>query len=105
MHSLRSLIYFANHGQVRTQQDEQLNHQVGCLNLLTNMVIVWNTVYIDKALQQLQLEGYQITDEDRRRIWPTRHRHINLYGAYYFNPKEIGKKRTLRNLRQPGLQP
>ena len=31
------------------QQDEQLRNQVGCLNLVTNAVIVWNTVYINQV--------------------------------------------------------
>ncbi|MEM8810446.1 MAG: Tn3 family transposase [Cyanobacteria bacterium P01_G01_bin.38] len=44
LHSLRSLFIFANQGELRSQQDEQLHSQVGCLNLVTNAIIVWNTV-------------------------------------------------------------
>ncbi|MBP0001591.1 MAG: Tn3 family transposase [Cyanobacteria bacterium SID2] len=90
---------------MKSERDEQLHHQVGCLNLITNLVIVWNTVYIAEVIQQLRLEGQTIQDQDLMHIWPTRHAHINVYGKYHFNPKDIGQKRALRSLRMSGLQP
>ncbi|NJL52667.1 MAG: transposase [Hydrococcus sp. SU_1_0] len=81
--------------------DDQLLNQVGCLNLVTNAIIVWNTVYIDKVVQQLRQEGRFIDDEDLKFIWPTRHKHINVYGQYYFDEKRLRKKRPLRALRNP----
>ncbi|WP_442786357.1 Tn3 family transposase [Leptothoe sp. PORK10 BA2] len=40
LHSLRSHLFFANQGELRSQQDDQLRNQVGCLNMVTNAVIV-----------------------------------------------------------------
>ena len=79
LHSLRAHLFYANQGQIRGQSDEQLHHQVGCLNLVTNAIIVWNTVYIEKVVQKLQQQGQVVKDEDLMRIWPTRHAHINIY--------------------------
>lgn len=76
-------------------------NQVGCLNLVTNAIIVWNTVYIDKVVQQLQQEGYAVDDENLKHIWPTRHAHINVYGQYHFDKKRLRKKHPLRALRNP----
>ena len=36
-------------------EDDQAN-QVGCLHLLTNAVMVWNTVYMQAALDAIQQE-------------------------------------------------
>ena len=101
LHSLRSQLFYANQGELKTQQDDQLLNQVGCLNLVTNAIIVWNTVYIDKVVQQLRHEGYSIDDENLKHIWPTRHAHINVYGQYHFDRKRFGKGHPLRTLRNP----
>ena len=101
LHSLRSHLFYANQGEIKTRQDDQLLNQVGCLNLVTNAIIVWNTVYINKVVQQLRLEGYSVDDEDLKYIWPTRHTHINIYGQYHFDKKRLRKKHPLRALRNP----
>lgn len=105
LHSLRSHLFYANQGQVLELSDEQLLHQVGCLNLVTNAIIVWNTVYIQRVVQSLREQGHLITDEDLSQIWPTRHAHINIYGRYHFNLDHIGKEQPFRPLRQSGSQP
>lgn len=101
IHSLRSHIFFANQGKVKGKPDEQLKNQVGCLNLVSNIIIVWNTIYIEKAVEQLRKEGHTINDEDLMHIWPTRHRHINVYGRYIFDIDAIRKLKKLRKLSQP----
>ena len=105
LHSLRSHLFFANQGELRTQSDEQLRNQVGCLNLVTNAIIVWNTVYIEQVLCQLRHEGYPMSDEQLKAIWPTRHLHLNVYGKYLFELTRIGQKQGLRPLRSPAFQP
>lgn len=55
-------------------------------NLVTNAVIVWNTVYIEKVVQQVKQEEQFPGDEEFNHIWSTRHAHINVYGRYHFNP-------------------
>ena len=102
LHSLRSHLFYANQGELKTQQDDQLLNQVGCLNLVTNAIIVWNTVYICEVVQQLRQEGQSIDDEDLKYIWPTRHSNINVYGKYHFNLKEFRQKHPLRPLRNQG---
>ncbi|MGP1387863.1 MAG: Tn3 family transposase [Thainema sp.] len=105
LHSLRSHLFFANQGELRTQSDEQLRNQVGCLNLVTNAIIVWNTVYIEQVICQLRHEGYPMSDEQLKAIWPTRHLHLNVYGKYLFELTRIGQKQGLRPLRSPAFQP
>ncbi|MGI0488498.1 Tn3 family transposase [Pantanalinema rosaneae CENA516] len=99
LHSLRSHLYYANQGEVRGQTDEQLRNQVGCLNLVTNAIIIWNTVYMEKVVQQLRQQGQVVKDEHLMHLWPTRHGHINVYGKYHFEIEHIGKERPFRSLR------
>lgn len=104
LHSLRSHLCYANQGEIRGQSDEQLRNQVGCLNLVTNAIIVWNTVYIEKVVQQLQQEGRVLNREDLMHIWPTRYAHVNVYGRYHFELEHVGKKRPFRSLHLSGFQ-
>ncbi|MDX2240035.1 MAG: Tn3 family transposase, partial [Leptolyngbyaceae cyanobacterium bins.302] len=99
LHSLRSHLYYANQGEVRGQTDEQLRNQVGCLNLVTNAIIIWNAVYMEKVVQQLQQQEQRVKDEHLMHLWPTRHAHINVYGKYHFEIEHIGKERPFRSLR------
>ena len=103
IHSVRSAISVANKGELRRKQEEALSHQAGCLNLVTNAVILWNTVYMAAAVEQLKKEGYPIQDSDLAHVWPTRHAHINFYGHYHFNIEETQQRQGLRSLRQPNV--
>ena len=99
--SLREHLFYANQGKVKGKSDEQLLHQVECLNLVTNIVIIWNTLYMSKAVEQLREEGSPVDDADLKHIWPTRSEHLNVHGRYQFNLDAIRKHRKLRKLRQP----
>ena len=54
------------------------------LNLSPNTVIVWNTVYMQAVLDQLQLEGHPVVKEDLTPLSPARFEHVNPYGNYLF---------------------
>ena len=101
VHALKSHLLVANRGVVSRKTVEGLQHQVGCLNLLTNAIILWNSVYMAEALTQLQQEGCTIDSRDMIHIWPTRFEHINVYGRYEFNIKEARRRNRLRELRNP----
>jgi TnpA family transposase len=101
LHDLRAFLVVANKGQLRHPRGEVLAHQASCLNLVTNAVIVWNTVYMAAVVEQLKQEGYPLDEADLAHIWPTRYAHLNVYGKYRFNVEEIRGRQGLRPLRQP----
>ena len=74
---------------------------MGCLNLLTNTVVVWNTVYMKQVIAQLPAEGYPVQGEDLTHLSPARFEHINRLGKYTFAEQEILLRNGLRPLRQP----
>jgi hypothetical protein len=70
-----------------------------CLNLVTNAVVVWNTVYMQAVLDQLQTEGYPVVEEDLAYLSPARFKHVNPYGQYVFPIDQAVQRPGLRPLR------
>lgn len=74
---------------------------MGALGLVLNMIVLWNTVYMEAALEQLRRDGYPVQDEDVARLSPLLHEHINMLGRYSFSVPEAVAKGELRPLRDP----
>ena len=85
LHALRKFLFFANEGQIRKREDEDQRVQVGCLNLVTNAIVVWNTVQMARVIEDLRAEGETVPDEDIAHISPARYGHINPYGKCSFD--------------------
>ena len=62
---------------------------MGCLNVVSNVVVVWNAVQMARVVDELKLEGVSVKDEDLARIWPTRFGHLNVIGRYHFELEQI----------------
>lgn len=99
LHDLRKFLFFAREGVVSQKYEEGQANQAGCLNLLTNAVIVWNTVYMQAALDALQEEGYPVQEEDLAHLWPIRFAHIHRYGKYEFDVEAARQRVGLRPLK------
>jgi hypothetical protein len=98
------ILLFANEGTLRKKQEEELMNQAGCLNLVTNAVVTWNTVYMATVIDRLRDGGKSVNDEDIARLSPARYEHINPYGKYRFEIEEGLSRSRLRPLRQPTEQ-
>jgi len=68
---------------------------------LVNAIVLWNTLYMEAALQHLRAEGAEVRDEDVARLSPLVHRHINFQGRYSFALSETVARGELRPLRDP----
>jgi TnpA family transposase len=100
LHQLRKFLFFVRDGVVSQKYEEDQNNQAACLNILTNTVIVWNTVYMQAALEALREEGYPVKDEDLVHLSPARFAHIHRYGRYHFDVETARSRRGLRPLRR-----
>ena len=74
---------------------------MGALGLVVNVIILWNTLYINAALDQLVGEGYSILADDVARLSPLVFEHINLLGRYAFSVPDSVVRGQLRPLRNP----
>ena len=69
---------------IRRKQYEAQTNQAMCLNVVTNAVVIWNTVYMQAVLDQLRAEGYRVQEEDLAHLSPARFEHVNPYGRVLF---------------------
>lgn len=75
-HELARWLFFANRGEFRTGDYEEIMNKASCLSLLSNVVLVWNTIKIGNIVGQLRAAGEQIDDADLSRVSPLAHRHV-----------------------------
>jgi hypothetical protein len=80
------------------QHREGQEDQLSALGLVTNAVILWNTIYMQASLDHLQQQGQIIIDKDINRLSPLSYKHVNMLGHYSFNLAEHVAKGQLRPL-------
>jgi TnpA family transposase len=102
-HWLARVVFHGKRGELRQRYREGQEDQLGALGLVVNAVILWNTIYMDAALDQLRTEGFVVRDEDVARLSPLIHEHINMLGRYAFTLPEPVARGELRPLRSPVL--
>ena len=100
-HSVARAVFHGKRGELRQRYRAGQEDQLGALGLVLNMIVLWNTIYIEEALKQLRSEGYPVADEDVVRLSPLLHEHINMLGRYSFSVPEAVTKGELRPLRNP----
>jgi hypothetical protein len=86
---------------VRKQQETEQQVSARSQNLLSNIVMVWNTVYIQQIIKELQNEGHVVNEQDFERISPAPFEHINWLGKYNFKDEIRLEGNGLRALRKP----
>jgi TnpA family transposase len=100
-HSVARVVFHGKRGELRQHYREGQEDQLGALGLVLNVIVLWNTLYIEAALDQLRQEGYLVKDEDVARLSPLLYEHINMLGRYSFSVPEAVAKGELRSLRNP----
>jgi TnpA family transposase len=100
-HSVARAVFHGKRGELRQHYREGQEDQLSALGLVLNMIVLWNTVYMEAALDQLRADGYTVKDEDVARLSPLLHEHINMLGRYSFSVPESVAKGELRPLRDP----
>jgi len=98
-HDLARTAFHGHKGELRRGYREGMEDQLGALGLVLNAITLWNTVYLDRALDELRAAGYPVLDADVERLSPYMRRHINFHGHYFFALPDLGG--THRALRDP----
>ena len=100
-HSVARAVFHGKRGELRQHYREGQEDQLGALGLVLNMIVLWNTIYMEAILKQLRADGYPVKEEDVARLSPLLHEHINMLGRYSFLVPESVVKGELRPLRNP----
>lgn len=89
-HAVARAICYGQRGEIRKRYREGQEDQLGALGLVTNAVVLWNTLYMQEALSWMRTNGEETGDEDIARLSPLMHGHINMLGHYTFTlPEDI----------------
>ena len=56
-HQLARMVFHGKRGELRQRYREGQEDQLGALGLVVNVIVLWNTIYMDAALDQLRAEG------------------------------------------------
>jgi hypothetical protein len=103
-HDLRGWLMYCGDGKIRRKQEEAQTCQAGCLNLMANAVVVWNTLYMQEAVRQMALEGNSggdpFDDQRLKHLSPARFEHVNRHGRYRFDVEREAGRTGLRPLRE-----
>ncbi|MDZ5762824.1 Tn3 family transposase domain protein [Candidatus Cyrtobacter comes] len=97
-HSVFRTIYHGKKGEIYKHYKENQEDQLNSVSLVTNAIVIWNTVYMQKAIEQLEEKGRIIEDTDIARISPLMSKHINILGKFSFVLPESVRDGNLREL-------
>lgn len=100
-HSLARATFHGQKGEVRQKYREGQEDQLGTLGLVVNVLVLWNTFYLNAALTQVREQGMDIHQEDVARLSPLGYSHINMLGRYQFNLPDSIQQGGMRPLRDP----
>jgi TnpA family transposase len=88
-HQLARRLFFANQGAFQTGDYEEIMNKATCLSLLSNAVLMWNTVYMTRIIAQLRATGETIADENVARVSPAAFAHVIPNGTYFVRPTPL----------------
>jgi TnpA family transposase len=103
-HSLSRVVFYGQRGELRQKYREGQEDQLGALGLVVNIIVLWNTCYMDAAISQLQATGTEIKPEDLARLSPLGFKHINMLGRYSFALPESIQQGELRSFHKPSSE-
>jgi TnpA family transposase len=100
-HRLARKCFHGQRGELRQRYREGQEDQLGALGLVVNALVLWNTRYMDAALNQLRSQGFEVKPEDVARLSPLSDEQFNVLGRYHFTVTDSILRGELRPLRNP----
>jgi TnpA family transposase len=80
--ALARAVCFHRLGRLRDRTLESQQHRASGLNLVIAAIILWNTVYMERAVRALRAGGEEIPNDLLPHLAPLGWQHINLTGDY-----------------------
>lgn len=108
--ALARAVFFHRQGELRDRSFENQSHRASGLNLLCAAIILWNTVYLTRALHALRshtnpdIARGAIDPQLMAHLSPLGWEHINLTGDYSWNTSKTPTPGHFRPLRLPATR-
>jgi hypothetical protein len=101
--ALARAVFFNQLGELRGRTYENQQHRASGLNLLVAAIALWNTVYLERAINALQERSFVIDQRLLAHLSPLKWEHIKLTGDYHWRRDGGLRNRKLRPLRSQPL--
>lgn len=102
-HDLARRLFHGDRGELRQRYRDGMEDQLGALGLVLNIIVLFNTRYMNAALKKLRADGFPVEEQDVARLSPLMRKHINIQGRYAFTVPRLGGR--LRALQSPAREP
>jgi len=99
--ALARAVFFNRLGEIRDRSFEQQRYRACGLNLVTAAIVLWNTVYLERAVNAIRGHDQTVDQTLLQYLSPLGWEHINLTGDYLWRSSTkigAGKFRPLRPL-------
>lgn len=103
-HKLARTTFHGQRGEIRKRYREGQEDQLSALGLVVNVIVLWNTLYMEAGLDRLRSDRFEVKDEDVERLSPMSYEHINFLGRYSFTLPETIANGQLRPLQEVDLR-
>jgi TnpA family transposase len=81
-HNLARAVCLYRRGMIQERSFEEMNHRASGLNLVVAAIVLWNTVYLQKAIVRLKEKNAPIPEQYLSHLSPMLWDHILLTGEY-----------------------
>ena len=102
--ALARAVFFNRLGEMRDRSFENQSYRASGLTLTTAAIVLWNTVYLERAVNALKERGQPIDENYLQYLSPLGWDHIGLTGDYVWRQNKKVAKGKFRPLK-PFLNP
>ena len=97
--ALARAVFMHRLGEIRDRKPENQSYRASGLTLLTAAISLWNTVYMERAVDALRRKGIKINAQLLSHLSPLGWEYINLTGDYIWKNNRIPTSGQFRRLR------
>ena len=97
-HSVARAVFHGKRGELRQHYREGQEDQLGALGLVLNMIVLWNTIYMDAAAQHLRSTSVAVPDDLLAHTSPVGCEHIAFSGDFLWDRAAASAGRKALNL-------
>lgn len=82
-------VFMHRQGEIKDRKPENQSYRASGLTRLAAAISLWNTVYIERAVETLKCKGLKINEQLLSHLSPLGWEHINLTGDYIWKSNRI----------------